>query len=137
MKKVTLLLMAILFSILTVFGQTTPIKATATKSAIFCEKIGVDGKTGGSYTIAELQNCDWKITTVDTSYTVKEFKMALVPKDDTFKLTEYAINGNIIPEQYRNKILTHTRNIFLEYIKAADRKGESILVKPIAVRIQS
>ncbi|MFI5218242.1 MAG: hypothetical protein ACHQNT_02050 [Bacteroidia bacterium] len=135
MKKTTSLLATILFSILTSFGQTGTTKEIPTKDGMFCGKVGESGKTGGNYTLAELKNCDWKITSVDTSYTVTEFRMSLVPKDDSYKYSEQEVKGNTIPETYRNQILTHTRNVFLEYIKAVNKKGESVLVKPIAVRI--
>jgi hypothetical protein len=137
MKKATLFLSTILLSILSVNGQTTTTMEMPTKDVMFCGKIGVSGKTGGNYTVAELQKCDWKITTVDTTYTVTEFRMSLTPKDNSYKYSEEAVKGNTIPKVYRNQILKHTRNIFLEFIKAVNQKGESILVKPIAVRIQS
>ena len=137
MKKAASLLAMILFSILISFSQTATTKEIPTKDGMFCGKIGERGKTGGIYTVAELKNCDWKITTDDTSYTVTEFRMTFVPKNNSYKYSEQEVKGNTIPETYRNQILTRTRNVFLEYIKAVNKKGESIPVKPIAVRIQS
>jgi hypothetical protein len=136
MKNATLLFVAAFFSILIAFSQSS--KTEPTQVATFCGKIGKSGQPPeGTYTLAELKKCDWKISPVDTNYTVIEFRMSLVPKDDTYKYSEQQMTGNAIPEKYRNQILMDTRNVFLEFIKATNRKGDTIHVKPIAVRIQS
>jgi len=61
--------------------------------------------------------------------------MTIVGKDASLKYAE--IKGNVIPEEYRNQILEHTKHVYLEYIKAKNDKGESVGVKPIAVTVQS
>ena len=131
MKKLVMLLITVFIFVQTVLSQVNQ----KTQDATFCGKIGEDGPSGGNYTIQELQNCDWQIIPVDTGFTVTEFRMSLVPNDNTYKYSEIPIKGNFIPEQYRNQILSHSRMVLLEFIKAANYKGESILVKAIAVRI--
>lgn len=93
--------------------------------------------TESTYTTEELKNWDWKITTLDTNYTVTGFRMSLVPNDGSYKYSELEVKGNTIPKAYRNQILTQTRTVFLEFIRADNKNGESISVFPIAVRIQS
>jgi hypothetical protein len=136
MKNATLLFMAVFFSILIAFSQSS--KTAPTLVVTFCGKTGKSGQPPeGTYTLAELKNCDWKISPVDTNYTVIGFRMSLVPNNESYKYSEQQMTGNTIPEQYRNQILMHTRNVFLEFIKATNQRGDTIHVKPIALRIQS
>ena len=100
------------------------------------------GKTGGDYTVEELSQSDWTIRAADPGYSVTEFKMTIVFKKGTTSFqyyhgfTGYEIIGNIIPMQYRDKILNEAEKVYLEYIKAANERRVTITVKPIEFRIQ-
>jgi hypothetical protein len=137
MKKNIALLVAVLFSGFTTFAQTA--QKTSDIQATFCGIVSGSTKPaaeGPGSTAAGLRKCDWKIYMADSNYTVSEFKMSLVPKKKgTFKYEELSMRGNIIPEEYRSKILTDTRYVYLEYIRAINKQGEYILVKPISVRM--
>lgn len=134
MKKTTILLATILFSTLVAISQTK--QNLPAKDATFCGKIGESGATGGTYTVKELRNCEFKIVPLDSNLTVVTFQMSLVAKEKSFPYTEKKITGNVIPAEYKNQILTQTKNVFLEQIKAVNKKGQQELIKPIAVRIQ-
>ncbi len=102
--------------------------------AMFCGKKGESGPSGGAYTLEELQNCDFKIIPLDTSFTVTEFRLTLVEKGK--KIIEKKINGNKIPHSFREQILIPTKKaIYLELIKAESAQGQEVKIKPIAVRI--
>src|ERR1041384_2780913 len=131
MKKKTLILTIILFSTLSAISQTK--QNSPAKDATFCGKVGESGATGGIYTVKELQNCDFKIIPLDSNLTVVEFMMSLVAKDKLYPYTEKKITGNVIPGEYKTQILTQTKNVFLEYIKAINKKGQEENIKPIAV----
>jgi hypothetical protein len=133
MEKTKILLVIFLFPALAALSQTKP--GAPAMDATFCGKVGEGGATGGTYTVKELQDCDFEIIPLDPNLTVTEFKMSLVAKDKSFSYLEKQITGNVIPEEYRNQILTHTKNIFLEYIKAANKNGVLVLIKPIAIRL--
>ena len=133
MKTSILLLFLVLFFPLISFSQE---KAMPVMDAIFCGKPGVSGKEGGNYTLAELKECDFKISAANHGFTVVEFKLSLVSKDKSFAYTEKQIKGNVIPEEYRGQILTHTKYVYLEYIRAVDTKGTYVTLKPVSVRIQ-
>lgn len=133
MKKTTLLLVSILISVLAAFSQTK--ESAPVQEATFCGKIGKDAK-GEVYSVKELQDCDFKIIPLDNNLTITEFQLSLVPKDKIYQFEERKILGNVIPQEYRNQILTQTKSVFLEYIKAINKQGQEELIKAIGVRIQ-
>lgn len=134
MKKIIGFFVIILFFALPAFSQRSLIEYTSPAS--FCGKFIKDTPTGGTYSIAELKDCDFTIVPDDTALIVIEFQLSMVPKDNSFKYTEKKIKGNQIPLEYRTHILTHTKNFFLEKILAADKKGYLVGIHPIAIRIQ-
>ncbi|MEO5571645.1 MAG: hypothetical protein ABIT08_04850 [Bacteroidia bacterium] len=134
MKKSIVFLILTIFYISTVLGQTK--QSNSFKDATFCGKVGESGAKGGFYTVAELQNCDFKIIPVDSNFTVTEFQLSLVAKGELYQYQERKIKGNEIPKEERTRILTQTKNVFIEQIKAVNKEGQIINIKPIAVRIQ-
>ncbi len=136
MKIKTIFILSNLLAILTAFSQTKSILPPI--NGTFCGKFGPDDpKKYVIYSMEELKQCDLKISAIDTNYFVTDFKLSLVPKDDSYKYLEMKINSNRIPEKYRSQILNHTQIILLEFINSQNIKGESRLVKPIGLRIQN
>jgi len=134
MKKTTVFLFPFLFLSVLVYSQKP--KPAPTQGATFCGKTGEDKSSQSIYSITELQDCDFIIVPADPTLTVVQFKLSLVAKDKSYSYKEKNIIGNTIPEEYRSVILSHTKNIFLEYIIAANSSGVRTSIKPIAVRIQ-
>lgn len=105
-----------------------------TMVSFFCDKVGESGPMGGYYTVDELKSCNWIISTFDTTYKVSEFKLTIVPKNNSTKLIEEEIKGNVVPEIFRNPIIYNSKTAFLEFIRATNNKGDCINVNPIAIR---
>ena len=135
MKANFLCVILVMASFISVSGQKRNGLAI---DGIFAGKPGVNGKTGGNYTVEELRKSDWILFAADTNFTVTEFKMSLVFKHaSSLPYAEYYIKGNTIPESYRDKILNQAAAVYLEYIQATNARGVLMNVKPIAIRIQS
>lgn len=105
------------------------------KEATFCGKVGDSGAAGQIYGVKELQDCDFKIIPRDSNLTVVEFQMSLVAKDNSYPYIEKKMTGNTISLQYKNQILTRTKSVFLEYIKAVNKNEQLELIKPITIRV--
>jgi hypothetical protein len=127
------IIIVVTFFLLVLVSESQTKQIPPSKEATFCNKVGENNSTGGTYKVKELQNCDFKITPLDSNLTVVEFKMSIVAKNNSLPLTEKIIKGNLIPEEYKTQILTETKNVFLEFIKAINSRGEFELIKPIAV----
>jgi len=85
-----------------------------------------------TYTPDEIKNCDLKITTSDKNSKVTEFKLTIIAKDQP--PFELQIKGNVIPEQYRAKILAASHT-YLEYIKADLGNGAIKAMKSLSIQI--
>jgi hypothetical protein len=134
MKKQNLILTVLLLFFLKTFSQDK-LNATDYLDVTLCGKTGNNFDKQLSYLIEELKNCDWKITTVDPGFVVTEFKITIIPKDNT-GIQEYEIKGNIIPEKYRTDILTLSKKVFVEYIKAEKNNGDRIRVRPFVIQLK-
>jgi hypothetical protein len=106
--------------------------------AAFCGKTGESGPAPqGSYAVEELRNCDFKIIPLDTDLTVIEFRLSMYSKNNQCLLSEKLIEGNTIPEVFRQSIVSDIKTILLEHVKAVDKKGAMVNIKPIGIRIQN
>lgn len=135
MKKQNIILIFLLFSFLKTFSQDK-LNVTDFLDVTLCGKFGINTDKQLTYLIEDLNNCDWKISTVDPSYVVTEFKITIIPKDNSKGIHEYEIKSNMIPEKYRNDILTLSKSVFVEYIKAEKKKGDRIPVKPFVIQVE-
>jgi hypothetical protein len=136
MKKQNLILTFLVLSFLKTFSQDK-LKEIDFLDVAICGKSANDQDTQRTYFIGDLNNCDWKISTIDPNYEVTEFKITIIPKDNSKSILEYEIKGNTIPEKYRTEILTHSEKVFVEYIKAEKNKGDRIPVKPFVIKSDS
>jgi hypothetical protein len=118
------------------FGNvySQPAAVPSELKATFCGKAGTS--KADSITVDELKECNWKILLTDPSYSITSFKMSLVPKDyKNQKYEEYEMSGDSIGEKYRSDVL-NSRTIFLEFIHASNKAGESKMASPIGLRIK-
>ncbi len=136
MKKLTLILTVVLLFSIKSYSQTDKTPAESQQTT-FCGKAGDNATKEATFAIEELKKCDWKIQTVDSNYTVFQFKLTMIAREKPGAITEYEIKGNTIPEKYSNEILDSAKKVFLEYIKVGKNKDERINARPIAIRILS
>lgn len=113
-------------------------KDATTQHATFCGKIGLGGDSKPEvYSAEELKSCDFKISPLDSTLSVVEFRLSIVSFEKSAHYSEIKITGNKIPLEYRDAILSKAKNVFLEFIKAINARGEVVEINPIGIRIRN
>jgi hypothetical protein len=120
----------IAFFMLFLFGKVVTAQQEVKFQATFCGKKG-----GGHYTLEELKNCDLTIHPVDSGFKVISFTLSIYTRDEE-GLDDVEVKGDQVPEKYRLQILNpKKKSIFLEHIKAVDKKGIYINLRAVDVRM--
>lgn len=122
--------------VFTAFGWQTENKThTTVYYGSFCGANNLDDSTFINIYKSDLKDCDFILSSLDSGYTIVEFQFSLVPIDDSSVYIEELIESSMVPEKFKNTILTKTIIIYLEKIKAKNKDGMEIMIKPFGIKI--
>jgi len=108
-----------------------------TITGTFCDRSNDSSIVFIELSDSDLESCNFKIHCDDPKFKVFEFQLSLVPSSSLSKYSEELIKLSYIPEKYRQAIISQTKIMYLERIRAVNDKGEKVNVKPFGIRIKS
>lgn len=102
--------------------------------ARFCGK-HAEGGASVSFTLDELNSCDFKIIPFDSTMKIYEFSISLFTKQGKFSLEGKDVLGDTIPPLIRKMINENVTSVVLESIKAKDSSKRVVKIRPISINI--